>query len=330
MHVDIIGGSGFIGSRLAGRLRQREQLAVKIVDKVPSKAFPDIVALGDVRSVEDLRQSVRNGGVLVNLAAEHRDDVRPLSLYDEVNVGGARNICTVAREKGVKKIIFTSSVAVYGFAPIGTDESGVIAPFNDYGRTKYEAEKVFKAWQAEAPDERVLVVLRPTVVFGEQNRGNVYNLLRQIASGRFVMVGNGENRKSMAYVENVVAFIEHCLDFKPGVHIYNFIDKPDFTMNTLVATVNRMLGSSEKIGFRLPYVIGYSFGKVFDLIAAMTGKSLPISSIRVKKFCSNSVYNTAVDRTGFRSPVPLVEAIENTVRYEFLESHEEDGVFYTE
>lgn len=73
------------------------------------------------------------------------------------------------------------------------------------------------------------------MVFGEQNRGNVYNLLRQIASGKFIMIGSGQNRKSMAYVENVAAFIEHALGFGPGVHIYNYIDKPDFDMNTLVA-----------------------------------------------------------------------------------------------
>jgi nucleoside-diphosphate-sugar epimerase len=328
--INVIGGSGFIGTRLIRRLRSKEQLAVQITDKVPSKAHPDVVTLGDVRSVEQLRTSITNGSVIVNLAAEHRDDVRPLSLYDEVNVGGARNICTVAREKSVQTIIFTSTVAVYGFAPIGTDESGKIAPFNDYGRTKYEAEQVFKAWQAEAPTERTLVIVRPTVVFGEQNRGNVYNLLRQIASGKFVMVGNGENRKSMAYVENVAAFIEYSMSFKPGVHIYNFIDKPDFTMNSLVANVNRILGRPEKIGFRLPFAVGYSIGKCFDLVASLTGRRFAISSIRVKKFCANSVYNTAIDQTGFVPPVPLEQALAQTVRYEFMESNEHEGVFYTE
>jgi len=328
--INIIGGSGFIGTRLVRRLRSKEQLVVQITDKAPSKAHPDLFTLGDVRSVEELRTSIVNRSVIVNLAAEHRDDVRPLSLYDEVNVGGARNICTVASEKGVRTIIFTSTVAVYGFAPIGTDESGKIAPFNDYGRTKYEAELVFKAWQAEAPTERTLVIIRPTVVFGEQNRGNVYNLLRQIASGKFVMVGNGENRKSMAYVENVAAFIEYSMSFKPGVHIYNFIDKPDFTMNSLVASVNRILGRPEKIGFRLPFAVGYMIGKGFDLVASLTGRRFAISSIRVKKFCANSVYNTAIDQTGFVPPVPLEQALAQTVRYEFVESHERDGVFYTE
>lgn len=328
--INVIGGSGFIGTRLVRRLKSKVQLAVQIIDKVPSKVHHNLVTFGDVRSVEQLRAAIANGSVIVNLAAEHRDDVRPLSLYDDVNVGGAKNICTVAREKDVRTIIFTSTVAVYGFAPIGTDESGNIAPFNDYGRTKYEAEQVFKAWQAEASTERTLVIIRPTVVFGEQNRGNVYNLLRQIASGKFVMLGNGENRKSLAYVENVAAFIDYAMSFNPGVHIYNFIDKPDFTMNSLVANVNRILGRSDKIGFRLPYAVGYAIGKGFDLVAALTGKRFSISSIRVKKFCANSVYNTTIEQTGFVPLVPLELALAYTVRYEFIESHEHEGVFYTE
>ncbi len=331
MHsIDVIGGSGFIGTCLVRRLKDQKGINLRICDKAPSKTFSDIAILGDVRSLNDLRAKLTERSVIVNLAAEHRDDVRPLSLYDEVNVGGARNICTVAAEKNVKTIIFTSSVAVYGFAPIGTDESGKIDPFNDYGRTKYEAEQIFKAWQAEEPEKRVLVIIRPTVVFGEQNRGNVYNLLRQIASGNFVMIGNGENRKSMAYVENIAAFIEYSMSFKPGVHIYNFIDKPDFTMNNLVANVNRILGRSEKVGFRLPFTVGYLIGKGFDVVAAISGKRFSISSIRIKKFCANSVYNTAIDKTGFVPPVPLEQALAQTVRHEFIEKHDDEPLYFTE
>lgn len=174
------------------------------------------------------------------------------------------------------------------------------------------------------------MIIRPTVVFGEQNRGNVYNLLRQIASGRFVMVGSGENRKSMAYVENVAAFIEYCISFKPGVHVYNFADKPDFTMNQLVGSVKRILGQDEKIGFRLPYGVGYAIGKVFDLVAGITGKRLSISSIRVKKFCANSVYNTAIGVTGFLPPVSLAQALEQTIRHEFIEKHDDEPIFFSE
>lgn len=329
MHVNVVGGSGFIGTKLCTRLANNK-INFNIVDKANSEKFPKKAKLADVRKVDDLRKALTENGWLINLAAEHRDDVRPKSLYDEVNVEGARNICLAAREKNIQKIIFTSSVAVYGFAPVGTDETGKIAPFNDYGRTKYEAEEIFKAWQAEAPSNRTLVIVRPTVVFGEQNRGNVYSLLRQIASGRFVMVGDGKNCKSIAYVENITAFLEHALNFGPGLHLYNYIDKPDFSMNELVSLVREMLGKPPGIGFRLPYSLGYTLGKVIDGIALVTGRTFPISAIRVKKFCANTVFETSVKKSGFTPPVDLSQALKRTVKHEFLEDHSKEQVFVSE
>ncbi len=329
MKINIIGGSGFIGTRLS-TIFNKKNVAFTIVDKVIGASFPALTHNVDIRSLKDLRASIDLNAAVINLAAEHRDDVSPRSLYDEVNIGGARNICEIANEMAVNKIIFTSSVAVYGFAPLGTDEFGAIAPFNDYGRTKWEAEQVYRQWQSEDPQKRTLVIIRPTVVFGERNRGNVFNLLRQIASGKFVMVGGGLNRKSMAYVENVAALLEYSLDFKPGIHIYNYIDKPDFTMNTLVGHVNKLLGRSSEIKFRLPFSLGLLIGSSFDLVAKITGKKFPISAIRVKKFCANSVYESAIESTGFIPPVPLMEAIEKTVRFEFIEDHKNEQVFYSE
>lgn len=326
--IKVIGGSGFIGTRLSKRL-QKHNKEFAIVDKAMSKSFPDICKIADVRDTDSLKATLEGDDIIINLAAEHRDDVTPKSLYDDVNVQGARNVCEVAEEKGISTIIFTSSVAVYGFAPIGTDESGEFNPFNDYGRTKLEAEFVYKAWQEKDPDNRKLVIVRPTVVFGEQNRGNVYNLLRQIASGKFMMIGNGENRKSMAYVENITAFLEYSLSFENGVHIYNYIDKPDFDMNTLVKNVNKALGKDEKVGFRIPFSVGFTIGKVFDLAAAITGKKFTISSIRVKKFCSDSMFDTSIEKSGFVRPVKLEDGLASTIKYEFVDKTE-DEVFYTE
>lgn len=327
--ICLLGGSGFIGTRLATRLRNGG-LDLYIADKSQSGSYPDLSHVVDVRVLEGLRRTLKEGDILINLAAEHRDDVRPKSLYDDVNVKGAENLCLVAREKNIQHIIFTSSVAVYGFAPANTGEEGEINYFNDYGRTKWEAEKIFRAWQQEEPERRTLVIVRPTVVFGEQNRGNVYNLLRQIASGKFLMIGKGINKKSMAYVENVAAFLEHSLSFPPGIHTYNYIDKPDFDMNTLVGVVRKALGKSGGIAMRIPYGLGYLMGLGCDLVANITGKSLPVSSIRVKKFCATTQFNTAVSQTGFVPPVSLEEGLKRTVIHEFLEDHSKKPVFYTE
>ena len=329
MNFIIFGGSGFIGTRFCHRLLRNPQKSIHILDKKFSHDFKDSCSLIDIRHPITW-DGVETADAIINLAAEHRDDVSPVNLYDEVNVNGAYRVCDFARRKAINKIIFTSSVAVYGFAPLGTDESGKIAPFNHYGRTKWEAEQVYKHWQAEDSQNRTLVIIRPTVVFGERNRGNVFNLLRQIASGKFFMVGDGLNRKSMAYVENVAAFLEFSLDFKPGAHIFNYVDKPDFTMNSLVVYVNKLLGRSAKVKLRLPYFIGLLIGASFDLVAEITGKKFSISKIRVQKFCANSVYESAIGATSFIPPVPLMEAIEKTVRFEFIEGHKSEQLFYSE
>jgi nucleoside-diphosphate-sugar epimerase len=330
MNYSVIGGSGFIGTVLCKNFNKRS-MNFRVVDKRVSQTFPSKYIYADVRSVNNLNHAIYDNDVIINLAAEHRDNINPKNLYDQVNVSGAINICNIARIKNCKKIIFTSSVAVYGFAKIGTNENGIIKPFSDYGRTKWEAEQAYKAWQMEDPKNRTLVIIRPTVVFGERNRGNVFNLLKQIASGNFFMIGSGQNRKSMAYVENVAAFIEYSLNFKPGLHIYNYVDKPDFTMNALVNRVYKILGRSNNIRCRLPYIFGLIIGKLFDFISFITGKKFPISTIRIKKFCTNSVYASAVPTTGFKPPVGLLKAIERTVKYEFIEKkHKEEPIFFTE
>ncbi len=322
--IAVVGGSGFIGSRFVKRLLESDR-KVKIIDKSPSALFPDLVTIADVRDKDGLIPALQDCDTIVNLAAEHRDDVRPPTLYDDVNVEGARNICAAAEELGISRIVFTSSVAVYGFAPVATDETGDIHPFNDYGRTKAAAEEVYREWQGRE-DSRSLFIVRPTVVFGEENRGNVYNLFRHMSSRRFVMVGRGTNRKSMAYVENVAAFLEYGLGFGSGVWVYNYADEPDLDMNTLVALVDRLQKGRVQRRLHFPYVLGYTAALVFDLVARISGKSLPISSVRVKKFCSDTVFSARkAHEVGFRAPVSLREGIARTIRHEFLEDHD-DGV----
>jgi len=327
MNITIIGGSGFVGTRLTTRLLAAGH-TVKITDKNDSQKYPNLRVFADVREPEILEKALADSDIVINLAAEHRDDVTPKSLYYDVNVTGAENICNVCSKLGIKKIIFTSSVAVYGFALLGTDETGKINYFNDYGHTKWLAEEKYRTWLVSNQGNS-LTIIRPTVIFGEQNRGNVYNLLRQIASGKFLMVGNGKNVKSMAYVENVAAFIEYNLNNSSGEYLYNYIDKPDFDMNTLVTEVNQILGKSKKM-FHWPYWLGYLGGLCFDLLAFILRKKLSISSIRVKKFCSNTMFETAnIKKTHFNAPVTLIEGLKNTIKYEFVDKID-DHVFYTE
>jgi nucleoside-diphosphate-sugar epimerase len=135
----------------------------------------------------------------------------------------------------------------------------------------------------------------------------------------------------MAYVENVAAFIEHNLHNPSGEHLFNYIDKPDFDMNTLVAEVRRVLGKSGGL-FHWPYWMGLAGGLCFDVLAKVLHKKLPVSTIRVKKFCANTMFESVnIKATGFKLPVSLAKGLERTIRYEFVDkTAEADQVFYTE
>ncbi|HEX4039819.1 MAG TPA: NAD-dependent epimerase/dehydratase family protein [Acidobacteriaceae bacterium] len=321
--VVVLGGSGFIGARLVGLL-QKQEIPVRIGDLRRSETFPDLWTECDVRQLEPLQRIVHGAAAIINLAAEHRDDVRPLSRYREVNVDGAVQVCQAARLAGVEKIIFTSSVAVYGFQPRPVDESGPFDPFNAYGKTKLEAEGVYRTWAAEDP-RRTLVMVRPAVVFGEGNRGNVYNLLHQIASGRFMMVGSGENVKSMAYVGNVAAFLALTLDLKPGVHIFNYVDGPDMATKDLVRHVRRCLAKPGR-PLRIPRSVALLGGHLLDVAARVSGRSFPISAIRVRKFCESTQFRAErIKAAGFVSPYSLAEGLTRTIEFEFVEKPDGSG-----
>lgn len=318
MRICVLGGSGFIGTNLATILLQQGHEVV-IGDIVDSNTHPSLYKHCDVENMEQVRATISGCDVIYNLAAEHKDDVRPIKRYYDVNVIGATVVCKAAELEKVKRIVFTSSVAIYGMVKAELDESGAPNPFNHYGKSKLEAEAEYQKWAASDPTNQ-LITIRPTVVFGENNRGNFYNLLSQVVTGKFLMIGNGKNSKSVAYVENVASFLAYVLSLEKPADIYNYVDKPDMNMNALICHLTKTIGKKPTVGFRIPYLAGYCGGKILDGISRVSGKSFPISSIRVQKFCSNSCFKAErVRKSGFVAPYSLEEAIVKTIRCEWPE-----------
>lgn len=331
MNVTMIGASGFVGTRLLGLLKESgENYQLKNIDLQPSHFFNELTIIGDVRNQEQMDKELAGSDIVILLAAQHRDDVSPISLYYDTNVGGMEKTLKAMEKNGVKRIIFFSSVAVYGLNKKNPDEDHPKDPFNHYGKSKWQAEQVLQEWHKTHPDWNVNII-RPTVIFGERNRGNVYNLLKQISSGKFLMVGNGNNKKSMAYVGNIVAFVKYMIDkCTTGYNVFNYIDKPDFTMNDLVNHVEKVLGKHIP-STHFPYWLGMFGGYCFDLLAFITRKKLTISSVRVKKFCATTEFNaTKVQKTGFKPPYTLGEGLARTLEFEFIHPRTDDITFKTE
>lgn len=294
----------------------------------PSRQFPEKSKIGDVRNIDSLRKTI-TGNIVINLAAVHRDDVQNKDDYKQTNVNGAKNVISVCNENKIDKIIFTSTVAVYGLVGFSASEEDKVNPFNEYGRTKFEAEEQLRSWQSR--EDNSLIIIRPTVIFGEGNRGNVYNLLNQIALGKFLMVGAGENKKSMAYIGNIVAFLEACILSEQKYALYNYVDTPDLTMNQLVQLVRSRLKAKGGVGLRVPFWLGLLLGYLADGASKLTSKNLPVSSLRVKKFAASSQFQSAkASLEGFVPPFRLEEGLDRTLRSEFLSPDPDREIFLTE
>ena len=112
----------------------------------------------------------------------------------------------------------------------------------------------------------------------------------------------------------------YVLEFGQGVHVFNYADKPDYSMRQLVdalaQAMERRVG-----GIRVPFVAAYIGGVLCDIVSAIIGRKLPISAIRVKKFLSTTTYSIQrADATGFRAPLSLNEALLRTIAHEAHQS----------
>ena len=126
------------------------------------------------------------------------------------------------------------------------------------------------------------------------------------------------SEKLMGYVLNLSSFLTNILDSGPGRYVYNYADKPDMTMEELVRIASEALGNGPGIRWRIPYPIGLLGGYAFDLLARITGKTYPISSIRIKKFVADTrVSAKRIRETGFSAPYSLAEGLNRMIASEF-------------
>lgn len=313
--IGVTGGAGFIGTEFVKLLRA-EGHDTRIIDIKKSSSFPDISSVSDICVMEQLLEGLRGCTEIYHLAAEHRDDVTPTERYYQVNGTGTANLVDVAEVQDVDTIVFTSTVAVYGLGQEASSESSEAAPFNDYGRSKLQAEEILKLWAQRKPGRR-LVIVRLAATFGPGSRGNLHRMIEAIHRGRFVVVGSGRNRKSIAYVKNVAAFLGMCRSLPAGTTVVNYADKPDLTTADLVRTVRRALGRAGT-GPRVPLAIGLAGGAALGLVRAGDPRAVPVILGRIRKFSANTVVQTArLDATRFTPPFSLPQALHDTVVAEF-------------
>lgn len=309
----LTGGSGFIGGHFQQHLDSNDLV---IFDLDPPVASPAKFIQGDIRKEEDVRRAIHGNKIdaIISLAAKHHDFGIGHDEYFDTNEEGTAVLCKVAGEHGVKKIVFYSSVAVYGIRGDISTEAMDPRPDSPYGASKLAGEKVLEKWAAEDPSRKVLII-RPTVVFGPNNMANMKNLIQQIDSGFYFHIGKADNVKSIAYVENLINATMFLMQrMRPGVSLYNYADEPQLTTREIGNHIASFL--KKKISFTVPKSIGILMGKPFDLAIKLTGKNLPISSARIEKLATQTHHSAQkLFSEGFRPQFSTIDGLQKMVEW---------------
>jgi dihydroflavonol-4-reductase len=172
MKVFLTGSTGFVGSHVA-RAYAAQNAELRLLTRKTSNLagiedLPAEIVVGDLRQPESLRSAIRGCDALVHVAADYRLWVRDPQQMFAANVEGTRDLLRIAREEGVPKVVYTSSVATMGFKADGTivnEETPVALSdmIGYYKRSKFLAEQ--EAIQAAKAGQHVMI-LNPTTPIG--------------------------------------------------------------------------------------------------------------------------------------------------------------------
>jgi len=254
--VLVTGASGFVGSALLPVLEQAGYevvAAVRTLD-APVAGNAKKVRIGTIGAQTDWSEALRGVAAVVHLAAmvHVREGEGDLEAFRAVNVAGTERLARAAREAGARRFVFLSSIGVHGGHTIGRpfDESSPVAPHTAYVRSKAEAEQALR--QVASQDGLEAVVLRPPLVYGPGNPGNLTRLLRLIDSGIPLPFGSIRNRRSLIFSRNLAHCIVACITH-PAAAGRTFVvrDAEDISTPDLIDRLARQLGRAPR-AFRFP------------------------------------------------------------------------------
>ena len=289
MIMGVTGGTGCLGLPLIKRFTDIG-LKIKLLtlpDDPHKSLVPKNVKIivGDILCLETLRSFTRNCDIVFHLAAKVHANAKckkeEKSFYD-INVEGTRLLLQTASSKKVKRIIFFSTVGIYGKdADFYGNELSPCKPTSVYARSKYLAEQlVLDAHKNGGPEG---VVLRFPVVYGPLDRGNMAGLIKAIYHKQFFYFGDGKAYRSMISSENTAeAALRAAFEPRAANQIFCATDGRDYTMREVVEAICEALDTDWR-PCHVPLFIAKILGKSGDLIERLACTTMPINSDRVRK-----------------------------------------------
>ncbi len=311
----IFGGCGYIG-----RYFTRELLSSKAVEKVyladfvnyEPEALQKFFTAEELQNIESMHCDVRKPvdldigeiDLIGNFAAVHREPGHEVWEYFETNLRGAENIIAWAEQHNAKHLLFTSTIATYGPTEDLKKETSLQVPVTAYGSSKLVAEKIQAGWYLQDKENRYLTIVRPGVVYGPGETGNVTRMVKAVNKGYFFYMGNRQTVKASIYIKELCSSMAWVMakQIEAGDHLvaFNSTLDPGPTIENFVEGI-RKAGHIKRKVLSLPYKMLLFASGVIDFFAKMVGLDQPVNPVRIRKLKkSNNISAEYLKNNGYQ------------------------------
>ena len=314
MNILISGICGFVGTNL-----------IKVLKKVHTLYGLDII---DVEKQMDIKrfswrefepsafplQTLPKFDVIIHLAGKAHDTKKQSAAqsYFDINTGLTQKIFDFFLESSAKKFIFFSSVKAAADSVVGDvlTEDVIPTPVGPYGESKIQAEEYIKKHFTFSNTDKQVYILRPCMIHGPGNKGNLNLLYNVVKKGIPWPLGDFENRRSFTSIDNLCYVIEGLLTKDVPSGIYHMGDDEALSTNELIAIMCEVMGKQPHI---------WKMNKRFMEGCAGLGTllHLPLNTERLRKLTENYVVSNTKIKVALgidKMPVTAKEGLIKTIR----------------
>ena len=329
MNILITGIHGFIGSNFIRALRDKHTLYGLDIIFPCRDGVSQTFSWRDIEPTSFPFQTLPQFDAIIHLAGKAHDTKNQSAAqsYFDINTGLTQKIFDFFLESSAKKFIFFSSVKAAADSVVGDmlTEDVIPAPVGPYGESKIRAEEYIKEHFAfpavsscecspfremTSVTEKQVYILRPCMIHGPGNKGNLNLLYNVVKKGIPWPLGDFENRRSFTSIDNLCYVIEGLLTKDVPTGIYHMGDDEALSTNELISIMCEAMGKK-------PHIWKMNKGLMEGCAGLGTLLHLPLNTERLRKLTENYVVSNAKIKAALgidKMPVTAKEGLMKTIR----------------
>lgn len=322
MNILITGIHGFVGSNLVVALREHHTLYGLDIIAPEKEGVVRTFSWSDIETTSFPMQHLPQFDAIIHLAGKAHDTKNrsAAQVYFDINTGLTRKVFDFFLESKAKKFIFFSSVKAAADSVVGEvlTEDVIPAPVGPYGESKIAAENYILSklkvedgdWKTDLYNGKQVYILRPCMIHGPGNKGNLNLLYNVVRKGIPWPLGVFENRRSFTSVDNLCYVLEGLLTKEVASGIYHIGDDEALSTNELIALMCEAMGQK-------PHIWKLNRRMMEGCAALGTLLHLPLNTERLRKLTENYVVSNKKIKSALgieRMPVRAADGIMKTIK----------------